>query len=250
MVNRRVFLTGTAGAALTAVTAVTATATAAATPAQPLALVYRGPASLPYCPEAVATLLQSSPSRFRTAFVGPNEAQTISPSTLAGATVYAQPGGAGLAGAWEVMRPYADTLRAWVASGGTYLGFCLGGYLAGATPGFNLLPGDTWQYITAPNATVTSAAPSRIEVLWRGRPESLYFEDGPTFWLQPGADVEILATYLGGYPAALVAPFGSGRVGVVGPHVEADRYWFGSLDSAGAVNPGLGHDLIETAVRR
>lgn len=250
MLNRRGFLVGAGTAALMAAVPATAAARSVRNTA-PLALVYRGPASVPGCPEAVATLLRNSPRGFRTAFVGPNETRKITAATLAEAVVYAQPGGGSLSKGWTAMSPYADTIRTWIAGGGNYLGFCLGGYLAGATPGFNLLPGDTWQYITASNATVTTTASSRIDVRWRGQSKTLYFQDGPTFWLQSGADVEILATYGGGQPAALVTPFGSGKVGVVGPHPEADRTWFtGGLSSTGAIHPDLGYDLIETTMRR
>ncbi len=247
MLNRRGFLMG-AGMAL-ALAAVPATASASE-PA-PLALVYRGPASLPGCPEAVATLLRNSPRGFRTAYVGPKEKKKITAATLAEAAVYAQPGGPSLSKGWSAMSPYAAVIRQWVAGGGNYLGFCLGGYLAGATPGFDLLPGDTWQYITATNATVKTTAPARINVRWRGATQTVYFQDGPAFWLEPGASVDLLATYEGGQPAALVAPYGSGRVGVVGPHPEADQSWFGGgLDSTGAIHPELGYDLIETVMRR
>ncbi|TQF68487.1 hypothetical protein FK531_15300 [Rhodococcus spelaei] len=215
-----------------------------------MALVYRGPASVPGCPESVAALLQSSPSRFRTAYVGPGERLEISPAVLATATVYAQPGGPSLSTAWQAMRPYADTLRSWIAGGGKYLGFCVGGYLAGATPGLNLLPGDTWRYISASDASVTTAAPSRITVNWRGVPQALYFQDGPVFQLNPGSGAAVLATYRGGQVAALTTRYGNGRVGVTGPHVEADASWFtdDGLDPTGAVHPDLGHDLIESTV--
>lgn len=246
MLNRRELLMS-AGAAL----ALAAVPARAASRPGLLALVYRGPASLPGCPEAVATLLRNSGLSFRTMFVGPKEKKTLTAATLAEAAVYAQPGGPSLSQAWPAMSPYADAIRQWVGGGGSYLGFCLGGYLAGATPGFNLLPGDTWRYITASNATVRTAAPARIAVRWRGDTKTVYFQDGPAFRLAPGASVDLLATYEGGHPAALVARYGSGQVGVVGPHPEADQSWFkGGLDSTGAIHPELGYDLIETVMHR
>lgn len=253
MIDRRRFLIGAAAAGiLTQVPPLASAGAQSVTPTQtpPLALVYRGPASIPGCPESVAALLQSAPHPFRTAFVGPREKLRITPSVLSGATVYAQPGGPSLSSAWSTMGKHADTIRTWVAGGGSYLGFCLGGYLAGATPGFNLLPGDTWQYITAGDATVRSTASSRITVRWRGIDRVLYFQDGPAFALNPLNNANVIATYLGGQPAALVAGYGAGRVGVVGPHPEADSSWFTDegLDPTDAIHPELGHDLIETTV--
>jgi hypothetical protein len=216
----------------------------------PLALVYRGPASCSGCSEAVAALLQSSPTGFRTEFCGPDEDRQLSPSALGEAAVYAQPGGGSVASGWRKMRGHARDIRDFVHGGGHYLGFCLGAYLAGATPGFALLPGDVDRYISTPGASVHDADDTVIGVRWRGQPRKMYFQDGPVFRLQPGAPATVLATYDGGASAAVIAAYGTGRVGVVGPHPEADRSWY---TSAGLTNPGgihfdLGHDLIEATV--
>lgn len=62
---------------------------------RPKALVYRGPASCTGCPEAVAALLQSSPSNFTVEFAGPTEKIDINEASLQGVQLYAQPGGGG-----------------------------------------------------------------------------------------------------------------------------------------------------------
>jgi hypothetical protein len=100
-----------------------------------VALVYRGPAALPGCPEAVADLLRQSRWGFTVAFVGPKEARGLGPDALAGAVLYAQPGGGELGPAWRKMRAHSRTVQGFVRDGGKYLGFCLGTYLAGASPG-------------------------------------------------------------------------------------------------------------------
>jgi hypothetical protein len=61
-----------------------------------------------------------------------------------------------MSGGYRQLRRHRAEIRGFVQSGGRYLGFCLGGYLAGATPGFGVLPGDTDQYIAARAATVAS----------------------------------------------------------------------------------------------
>ncbi|MGC9667872.1 BPL-N domain-containing protein [Planosporangium sp. 12N6] len=217
---------------------------------RPLALVYRGPASCNGCAEAVAALLHSSPTGFRTEFCGPHEERDISPGTLAEARIYAQPGGGSVESGWRRMRRYADDIRDFVRGGGHYLGFCLGAYLAGATPGFALLPGDVDQYISSPGASVHDEDDTVVGVRWRGRARQMYFQDGPTFRLRPGAPATVLATYDNGTPAAVVATYGSGRVGVVGPHPEADRSWYTSagLPSPGSIRFDLGYDLIDSTV--
>lgn len=227
---------------------------------RPLALVYRGPASCADCSEAVADLLRSAGVRrtglrsaehgFHTEFCGPHERLQISARTLAGAVVYAQPGGGEVAPAWRKLRGHAEDIRDFVRAGGHYLGFCLGGYLAGATPGFALLPGDVDRYISSPHASVHNTDDTVVEVRWRGRPRNMYFQDGPTFQLCPSAPATVLATYDTGAPAAVVATYGAGRVGVVGPHPEADQSWYTSagLTAADGIHVDLGHDLIDSTV--
>lgn len=217
----------------------------------PLALVYRGKAAPEECSEAVSALLRSSRHGFDVRYVGPREEIPLTPAVLARATLYAQPGGGGLDPAYRRMRKYKSPIRAFVAAGGRYLGFCLGGYLAGATPGFGLLPGDTDQYIATWGATVTSEHDTLARVHWRGRPRHMYFQDGPAFLLQPSArGVSVLARYPNDEIAALTAPFGRGTVGVVGPHPEAPIDWYdhhGLADPDG-LDADLGHDLIDAVV--
>lgn len=62
---------------------------------QPQALVYRGPEACPGCPEAVGLLLESSPSKFRVTYAGPDEEVDITADSLRETDVYAQPGGPG-----------------------------------------------------------------------------------------------------------------------------------------------------------
>lgn len=217
---------------------------------RPLALVYRGPASRPAgCAEAVARLLDGSPFDLDVRFTGPREELPLTADVLAVATVYAQPGGGTLRAGYRRMRRHRAEIRDWVAGGGRYLGFCLGGYLAGATPGFGLLPGDTDQYVATEGATVGSTADTLVEVSWRGRRRQLYFQDGAVFRLDDDADATVLAHYPNGEIAALATPFGAGRVAVVGPHPEATPDWF--ADSGLRPRPALdlGHDLIEEVLR-
>jgi glutamine amidotransferase-like uncharacterized protein len=219
----------------------------------PLALVYRGPAARPDgCAEAVARLLHRDPHGFDVRYVGPGQELPLVPEVLARAVVYAQPGGGRLRPAYRRMRRHRGAIRDFVADGGVYLGFCLGGYLAGATPGFALLPGDTDQYVTSPAATVTVEGDTLVDVRWRGHDRRLFFQDGPLFLLDDAArGVTTLARYPNGQIAALVAQFGRGAVGVVGPHPEASTDWFADsgLPTPHAPADDLGHDLVDTAIR-
>lgn len=219
----------------------------------PLALVYRDPAGCPGCSEAVAELLHSSRWRFDVQYVGPNERLRLSAATLQDATLYAQPGGSGeLSETYRRVEQHARAIRSYVSSGGRYLGICMGGYLAGRTPGFHLLPGDTDQFITSPGASVTTKADTIVNVYWREQSHFLYFQDGPYFLLDRKAvGVTVLATYTNGTIAALVASYGKGKVGVSGPHPEATAEWYRTCNLA---NPdgrdaALGYDLINTLMQ-
>jgi glutamine amidotransferase-like uncharacterized protein len=216
--------------------------------ARPLALVYRGPASVPGCPEAVADLLARSSWNFEIAYVGPRESSPLTADVLSRAALYAQPGGGTLGKAYRRLRKQAGAIRDFVGSGGRYLGFCLGGYLAGETPGFGLLPGDTDQYVASRGAGTTTDEDTILRVRWGNEQREVFFQDGPYFTLDPArGPAQVLAAYDNGLPAAVVAPFGRGAVGVVGPHPEATPDWFTDaglpLPRRPAVDLGL--DLIE-----
>lgn len=219
---------------------------------QPLALVYRGRNTVERsCAEAVAQLLQASAWRFEVDFVGPREARSLSAETLREAALYAQPGGGTLERSYRRLRRQSPHVREYVRSGGRYLGTCLGGYLAGATPGFDLLPGDTDRYIDLEGASVRHDGDSIIPVLWRGQRRDMYFQDGPHFVLDSEDGVEVLARYTNGAIAALVASCGQGRVAVVGPHPEATADWFDDVGGrSGATDcRDLGQDLVDTLMQ-
>jgi hypothetical protein len=91
-----------------------------------------------------------------------------------------------------------------------------------------------------------------VEVTWRGRRRTLFFQDGPLFELDAGASATVLATYPNKTIAALVTKFGSGRVGVVGPHPEATADWFSDVGLAvpGTLGLDLGLDLVDAVMNR
>jgi glutamine amidotransferase-like uncharacterized protein len=210
------------------------------------ALVYRGPAACAECPEALAALLRSSAWGFDVRYVGPD----VSPTALATAALYAQPGGGNsVKRAYRHMRGSAGPIRDYVRSGGRYLGICMGGYLAGHWRGLRLLPEDTDQFITSPGAGVTTAEDTLVDVDWGGCRHRMFFQDGPVFRLPAAvsAQATVLARYAAnGEIAAMVAPFGRGRVGVCGPHPEAPDDWYEAHDlPVGRSSAPLGHDLID-----
>jgi glutamine amidotransferase-like uncharacterized protein len=194
--------------------------------------VYRGPASSPGIPEDTAALLRTCSPRLRIAYCGPRRGdRAIDAATLATASLFVQPGGGDdFVAAWKSVRQHAPALRDFVRGGGRYLGICMGGYLAGSDPGYDLLPGNCDDYTRSRGAEVHDARNAVITVDWppppHGRERRIFYQDGPYFWLDKGARARVLARYTNGLIAALVVPFGSGRVAVCGPHPEANRSWF------------------------
>ncbi|ATY12622.1 hypothetical protein CU254_20805 [Amycolatopsis sp. AA4] len=219
----------------------------------PLALVYNGPQGCAECGPAVADLLRRAPQHYRVEYVGPGTGKPLTAAVLAEAQLYVQPGGGqDLDRTWRDLDGSADAVRDWVRQGGSYLGLCFGGYLAGRDPGFGLLPGDTRGYAGSPGSAVADERDTVVEVSWRGQPRHMYFQDGPEFRLNDGADATVLATYPNGAAAVVVAPYGKGRVGVSGPHPEADASWY---DDEGLTNPDgvrtdLAYELIQATVSR
>ncbi|GGJ63598.1 BPL-N domain-containing protein [Streptomyces brasiliensis] len=217
---------------------------------RPLALVYRGPASRPAgCSEAAAALLATGPWGLDVRFTGPREDFPLSAESLSQAVLYAQPGGGALSSAYRKLRRQRQAIRDFVHGGGRYLGFCLGGYLAGATPGFSLLPGDTDQYIASPGATIHDERDTVVQVMWRGRPRTVFFQDGPFFILDENADATVLATYDNATPAAVVTRFGQGRIAVTGPHPEATDDWYTAYGLPVHHTLDLAVDLVETVMQ-
>ncbi|MBK8463059.1 MAG: hypothetical protein IPL36_08515 [Nigerium sp.] len=206
--------------------------------ARPVAVVYRGRASLPGCPEAAADVLASSPYGFRVAFARRR------PASLDGVALYCQPGGGELLPAWRRLRRSSGVIGDYVRSGGRYLGFCLGGYLAGDDPGFGLLEGAVDTYVGSRGSEVADETARIIDVTWAGERRAVYFQDGCTFTAGPAT--EVVARYANGLPAAVVAACGSGRVAVTGPHPEATDDWFvdDGLPPVTRRTTDLAHDLI------
>jgi glutamine amidotransferase-like uncharacterized protein len=252
MITRRRFVTGALASVALFAGAAAGTFAGDLSAAPMRAAVYRGrgAGSCDGCSEAVARLLGSAPTPFDVVFVGPNEMLKVTPETLNGVVLYAQPGGGEVGPAWSHLSGEAEAIREWVRNGGNYLGICLGAYLAGSDPGYGLFPGRVYRYIDSDDATVSSPDYTTVETIWAGQSKQMYFQDGPAFEVNPGAPAAVLATYPGGEAAAVVASYGRGRVGLIGPHPEADRDWFDSStdDPQLSIHPDLGYRLIERTV--
>lgn len=192
---------------------------------RPVALVYRGPAACDGCPETIARRLRESEHKFRVLYVGPAEKRRITPAVLSGAALYVQPGGGqDIPGAAaSIGKASIEAVRRYVSNGGRYLGICMGAYLAG-DPGFGLVAGEIDSEVDRPRSTLHGIADTVTPVVWRGKKRWIYFQDGAMLPAAPGAAV--LAIYPNRDIAAATYRYGKGRVGLVGPHPEADESWY------------------------
>lgn len=134
----------------------------------------------------------------------------------------AVPGGIGDADSYNyLMRVHAQTIRNYVASGGRYLGICMGAYWAD-TDYFGLLNGvRAQQYIKHPTACTRRPHAKEMSVKWEGISTSMYFYDGCTYY---GTGFDTVATYPNGAPMAIMQD----KIGLIGCHPEANKHWYES----------------------
>lgn len=198
------------------------------TPAARIALVYRGPAGCAGCSETLAERLSQSPLDMDIAFIGPHETIPLKASALSGAALYAQPGGGDdiRAAAESFPSGFLRGVGDFVATGGSYLGVCMGAYLAGSE-GFDFLPESVEGEVDVPGFPVTDSTDQVVAVTWGDTLRWTYFQEGARL---PRNGAEAYAHYETGDLAAAYYRFGDGSVGLIGPHPEADATWFQDAD--------------------
>jgi len=131
-------------------------------------------------------------------------------------------GGIGDSDAYDFLfRDNGDTIRRFVQNGGRYLGVCMGAYWADRHY-FNLL-GDVSadQYIRRPNTCTRRYYSKAVECNWNGTTDRFFFYDGPAF-IGDELSFETIARYANGDAAAII----KGRIGLVGPHLESQEFWY------------------------
>jgi glutamine amidotransferase-like uncharacterized protein len=141
------------------------------------------------------------------------------------------PGGLGDADQFdEDLYQHKRMVQNYVNQGGRYLGICQGSYFA-SRHYFDLLDGmRAVQHIKTKGASTRRSGPAVVPVQWIDEPQArlTYFHDGASFVpdTKIPASCEVFATYANGDAAAIVQSYGSGKVGAIGPHPEAEKWWF------------------------
>ncbi|KAB0569757.1 hypothetical protein C9383_03355 [Pseudomonas palleroniana] len=203
----------------------------AATPIKHVA-IYRGPAGCDDCSENVANALRRLNPEYQIDYVGAQEATDITPQTLARYDLYVQPGGGqDIPGALRSLGDArAEAIRGYVAGGGRYLGLCMGAYLAD-DGNLGLIPQDLDGEAGRPGFEAPGIADAAVQVMWEGKPDHVFFQDGPYIpAADPAAPYKTIATYRNGDVAAARYTYEKGVVVLSGPHPEAGREWFENAD--------------------
>jgi glutamine amidotransferase-like uncharacterized protein len=132
------------------------------------------------------------------------------------------PGGLGESDSYDfLMKIHAQRIRNYIASGGRYLGICMGAYWAD-TDYFGLLDDiRVVQYIKQPKTDTRRPHAKHLAVTWEGQSTRMYFYDGCAFVGQQN-NFQTIARYTNGDPMAIIQD----RVGLIGCHPEAEKHWY------------------------
>lgn len=242
-----------------------------------LALVYQGPGSCEAeknstgCTEAAAQIAKQA--GFQVEIVGPSGAKD--PSVWSRASVWIQPGGRARKQAQAMTPDLLAKIRDFVKSGGGYVGFCAGAFMAGQkfgwddeqkpgtrfeATGIGLMEGFV-QYFGEWDDELTEATLARIlSVKWNGKNRDVYWELGPYFDKSTldTQKYEILAYYHDekGNPRmdhgmTLRGDFGRGRFFVTAVHPEAPQDWrdWYKINDADGTDEDLAVDMVKWVTR-
>jgi glutamine amidotransferase-like uncharacterized protein len=180
------------------------------------------------CADGVVDSLDTSIYNIK--LVGPGSVPKLklTQDLLESADIFVVPGGTGDADKFHKskLKAIGPMLKSYIHNGGRYLGICMGAYFAGDEY-FNILSEKTNadRYVEMKDASVKHDKHAVVSVTWKGKQIDLYFHDGTVF---TGDKLigEIVATYSNGAAAALIQSSGRGKIGVIGPHPEAQKWWF------------------------
>jgi len=136
--------------------------------------------------------------------------------------IVAFPGGFSHSDSYDyLLQTNQDPILDFIKGGGRYLGICMGAYWAGKYY-FDLLDGvNPVQYYKQPSACTHRPHTKAMPVVWNGKDENMFFNDGCTFIGDP-KKYKTVASYSNGQPMAII----QNRLGLVGCHPESEKFWY------------------------
>ncbi len=189
--------------------------------------VYRGEAGCEGCSEMVVKSLINTGLNLSVSYIGENEMLKLNSRNLDKFDLYIQPGGGqNISAAYNALGDEgAEAIRNFVRSGKGFLGLCMGAYLADKDwIGLIDAPLDT--EAGRPGAEATNEGDYTLSILWGGKKESAYYQDGP--YLNNSSTSKgftPISYYSNGDVAMAAYTYGKGKVVLTGPHPEADESW-------------------------
>jgi glutamine amidotransferase-like uncharacterized protein len=158
--------------------------------------------------------------------------------------VVAFPGGVGDSDNYDhLLKYHANPIRDFIHAGGKYLGVCMGAYWAGHHY-LNVLDSVTCnQYLKRPNSGIRRYYSKAIPVTWNGMQQHAFFYDGPAF-IGDESKFKTVARYSNGDPMAII----QGNVGLIGCHLESERYWYNKKYLEPFYHNGIHHRLLRSFV--
>jgi len=131
------------------------------------------------------------------------------------------PGGYGDCDRFDTLMAWnAEPVKQFLSSGGKYLGICMGAYWADKDYLNIVNDVRVLQYIKQPNTDTRRPHPKAIPVTWKNQQEKMYFYDGCA--LVGTGNFNTVATYANGNAMAII----QGNVGLIGCHLESDKWWY------------------------
>jgi glutamine amidotransferase-like uncharacterized protein len=137
--------------------------------------------------------------------------------------VVAFPGGIGDSDSYHnfFTRTRANRIAQFISKGGHYLGICMGAYWAGKRY-FDILDSvNPVQYIKRPNTEIKRSYGTVASVTWNDQKEDMFFYDGCAL-IGDETKFKTVSRYANGDPMAII----QGRIGLIGCHPEAEKYWY------------------------
>ena len=152
----------------------------------------------------------------------------------------------------KVMQHHIDPIKTFLDRGGRYLGICMGAYWAGSKF-LNILKNrDCVQYLARPKTDTRRPHAKNLPVDWLGNTEKMFWYDGCA--ITGKGKFDVVATY----PNGDVMAGYQDRIGLIGSHPEAEKFWYDEYtwlakvydESIARNNHELLHDFVNQLMLR
>ena len=152
----------------------------------------------------------------------------------------AVPGGFGDADSYDrLFQANAKSVQRFVRNGGRYLGICMGAYWAGSHY-LNILDSvDAVQYLRRPRTDTRRPHAKNMPVTWYGKSTKMFWYDGCAL-VGDHNKFRTVATYANGDAMAIVQD----RIGLIGCHPEAEKFWYDEYSWMQKQWAGLQHQRL------